>query len=114
VRIVPLVCPLVSICVLLDCVEFSGYNLPKSGDSHRGGAQPRDVQRCRLVVVVSEPVRRVVETAFKAKALRVLVHFLQKVENLRIVSELGLFHHVGTFPYRWDTVLLGAWLRQPL
>ena len=88
VCVVPLVGSLVSVRVLLDREELSADEVFELRDLHCRSAQFCNVERCRLIVIIRKPMRRIILAAFEAQIFSVLVHLLEEIEDFGIVPEL--------------------------
>jgi hypothetical protein len=94
-RVVPLVGLSVSICALFDRVGLGANYFFKLFQLHSLCAKFGNVQRCRFVIIVRKAMRRVIESALEVQLLSLLIHFLEKVEHIYMVFEVGGARDVG-------------------
>ena len=94
-RVVPLVCFPVSICVLFDCEKLGGNDFSELLVFHALGRQLRDVKGTTLIVRIGETMGTVVLSILETQFLCGFVHFLKEKQNLNVVSERGMLCKVG-------------------
>lgn len=99
--IVPFICFFVSICIFFKNKRFSIYNFSKFLILHSHRAQFCNIKSTLLVVWIWKPMRRIIKTALQAKFFSDLVHFLNKIQYLCIVSKLTVLRHIIAFTNAW-------------
>jgi len=92
--IIPFIRLFVPISVFLDRKEFGLYNFPKFTVFHTLSGKFCDI-KCRWpIVTVRKSMWWIIEAALKVKLLRCLVHFLQEIQYLLVVTELWRFSYI--------------------
>ena len=99
--IIPFICFFVSICIFFKNKRFSIYNFSKFLILHSHSTQFRNIKSTLLVVWIWKPMRRIIKTALQAKFFSDLVHFLNKIQYLCIVSKLAVLRHIIAFTNAW-------------